>query len=382
MKNFYPKQYETDSEYVINHNYLKKQFFDYKQIMKEIETIVLNSEFTLGKTVDEVEQLIAKEANTKYAIGVGSGTDAIFLSLKALGIGHGDEVITTTYTFYATIGAIVTSGAKPVFCDVLDDYNINPDHIKSKINSSTKAIIPVHWAGKPCNMHEINNIASENSLYVIEDACHAIQSEYKNQRCGSFGITGCFSFHPLKNLNVWGDGGIITTNNEELENKLKLIRNHGLKDRDTCLEFAYNSRLDTIQAAIAKYILLNKLNNITNKRIENSLLFDSLLSDIPEITINNRIPDIKEVFHLYMFKAEKRNELSSYLKSFGIDAKTHYPIPMHLQPAAKYLNYSKGDFPNAERLANESISLPVHEFITEEHVNKMASLISNFYSKN
>ena len=211
MKNFYPKQYQIDSEFNINHNYLKEQFSDYKDIFNEIEKVVREGDYTLGESVNDVEELIAKEASTKYAIGVGSGTDAIFLSLKALGIGAGDEVITTTYTFYATIGAIVTAGARPVFCDIKDDFNINEEEIASKINSRTKAIIPVHWAGRSCEMEKINKIATDHNLYVIEDACHAIQAEYKFKRCGSLGNLGCFSFHPLKNLNVWGDGVIINT---------------------------------------------------------------------------------------------------------------------------------------------------------------------------
>ncbi len=264
MENFYPKQYLNDSSYEINHNYLKEQFSDVDLILNEIKKVVKNSDYTLGSAVDELENLIAKEAMTKYGIGVGSGTDALFLSLKALNIGPGDEVITTTYTFYATIGAIVTAGAKPVFCDVGDDYNINPLEIESKITNKTKAIIPVHWAGKPCAMDEINKIANSFNLMVIEDACHAIQGEYNEKRCGSLGDIGCFSFHPLKNLNVWGDGGIVTTNNKDIAEKIRLIRNHGLINRDTCIEFAYNSRLDTIQAVIAKHLIeRKKLDNIT-----------------------------------------------------------------------------------------------------------------------
>ncbi|MDA9746847.1 DegT/DnrJ/EryC1/StrS family aminotransferase [Prochlorococcus sp. AH-736-M13] len=381
MDNFYPKQYLDDSSYEINHNYLKEQFSDIDAILNEIKKVVKNSDYTLGSAVDELENLIAKEAMTKYGIGVGSGTDALFLSLKALNIGPGDEVITTTYTFYATIGAIVTAGAKPVFCDVGDDYNINPSEIESKITNKTKAIIPVHWAGKPCAMDEINQIAKSFNLKVIEDACHAIQGEYNGKRCGSLGDIGCFSFHPLKNLNVWGDGGIVTTNNKEIAEKIKLIRNHGLVNRDTCIEFAYNSRLDTIQAVIAKYLIEKKiLENITFSRIRNSLLLDELLGDIPEMKLVERSTSLKEVFHLYMFKTSRRDELYTHLRNQNIDAKIHYPTPMHLQPAAKYLGYKLGDFPKAESLANQSISLPVHEFIDESKVLKMSKCIHSFFN--
>ena len=379
MKNFYPTQYKNDEKYFINHNYLKDQFKDYEAIMKEIQEVILNTDFTLGRAVDEVEALIANEANTKFAIAVGSGTDALFLSLKALGVGAGDEVITTTYTFYATVGAIVTAGATPVFCDVLDDYNIDPKEIESKITSKTKAIIPVHWSGRPCMMKEIKEIAKNQNIYIIEDACHAIQAEYEQQKCGSLGTAGCFSFHPLKNLNVWGDGGIVTTNNEELSDKLRLIRNHGLINRNTCMEFAYNSRLDTIQAVVAKYVIKNKLNNITSSRIKNSLLLDEHLSSVEHLSLNTRNVNLKEVFHLYMFKAKSRDQLADFLKSNGVDAKIHYPIPMHLQPAAKYLNYKYGDFPKAEYLAENSISLPVHEYVNEVQIHRMIELIKDFY---
>ena len=381
MDNFYPKQYLDDSSYEINHNYLKEQFSEVDVILNEIKKVVKNSDYTLGSAVDELENLIAKEAMTKYGIGVGSGTDALFLSLKALNIGPGDEVITTTYTFYATIGAIVTAGAKPVFCDVGHDYNINPSEIESKITNKTKAIIPVHWAGKPCAMDEINQIAKSFNLKVIEDACHAIQGEYNKKRCGSLGDIGCFSFHPLKNLNVWGDGGIVTTNNKEIAEKIKLIRNHGLINRDTCIEFAYNSRLDTIQAVIAKHLIEKKiLENITFSRIRNAILLDELLGNIPEIQLVKRSSALKEVFHLYMFKTSRRDELYEHLRNQNIDAKIHYPTPMHLQPAAKYLGYKLGDFPIAESLAKQSISLPVHEFIDKSKALIMSESIHSFFN--
>mgnify|MGYP001168207407 CR=1 FL=1 len=380
MNNFYPSQYQSDSEFKINHNYLKEQFSQNGEIFSEIENVVKDCDFTLGKAVDEVEELIAKEAETKHAIGVGSGTDALFLSMKMLGIKDGDEVITTTYTFYATVGAIVTAGAKPVFCDINEDFNLDPGEIEGKITSRTKAIVPVHWAGRPCEMDEINKIAKKHNLFVIEDACHAIQGEYKNRRCGSLGDLGCFSFHPLKNLNVWGDGGIITTNNPEYSSRLKLIRNHGLINRNTCVEFAYNSRLDTLQAVVARYLIKNKLENITRKRIRNALLLDKSLRDIEEVKINIRLEILKEVFHLYSFRAENRDGLYEFLRANGVDAKIHYPVPMHLQPAAKYLDYSEGDFPVSEHFAKSTISLPVHEFIEENQIEHISRLIKKFYS--
>ena len=234
MKNFLPDQYKMDSKLSIKHNYLEQQFSDSDVILEKISKVVNRGDFTLGEEVDLLEQDFAEIVGSKYAIGVGSGTDALFLSLKALGIGPGDEVITTTFTFYATVGAIVTAGATPIFCDIGTDFNIDVTQIRDKITPRTKAIVPVHWSGRPCEMSEIMNISKEFGIPVVEDACHAILAKYDGTSAGNFGILGCFSFHPLKNLNVWGDGGIIVTNSEALNDKLRLLRNHGLVNRDTC----------------------------------------------------------------------------------------------------------------------------------------------------
>ena len=321
MKNFYPEQYNKDKSYGISHNYLSKQFEDYEDIFEKIKRVVIDNDFTLGNSVDEVEELIANECGTKHAIGVGSGTDAIMLSLKSLGIKEGDEVITSTYTFYATIGAIVTAGAKPIFCDCDYDYNINVNEVEEKITKKTKAIVPIHWTGRPCEMDKLLEISERHSIPIVEDASHALQAEFKGKRCGSFGELGCFSFHPLKNLNVWGDGGIIVTDNKDLAENLKLIRNHGLVNRNTCVKYAYNSRLDTIQAVVAKHLIEKRLDNITNSRISNAYLYDELLSDITSLNIPKRIKGNKEVFHLYTFQAKERDQLAEMLQKNGVDAK-------------------------------------------------------------
>ena len=376
--NFLPEQYKKDSLLDINHNYLSQQFADCDIILEKIKQVVVEGDFTLGRYVDEFEERFRAITQTKYAIGVGSGTDALFLSLKALGIKEGDEVITTPFTFYATIGAIVTAGAKPVFADVKADYNIDPQQIESKITSKTKAILPVHWAGKPCDMDAINAIAKEHHLYVVEDACHAIQATYRDKSAGSLGDIGCFSFHPLKNLNVWGDAGIIATNSDEIAEGLKLMRNHGLKGRDECLRFAYNSRLDTIQAVVAGH-LLDKIDHITQSRIQNAVYLDKHLSSVPQVIIPVREAYIKQVYHLYSVRCERRDELKAYLIDHGVDAKIHYPVPIHLQPAADYLKYQTGDFPVAEQISASTLSLPVHEFINQQHLDKMIHLIEEFY---
>ncbi|EKD55039.1 MAG: hypothetical protein ACD_60C00028G0036 [uncultured bacterium] len=380
IKNFLPEQYERTGRLLINHNYLSEQFADYETIFAKLKEIVVRGDYTLGKPVDDFEESFKNITQTKHAIGVGSGTDALFLSLKTLGIKEGDEVITTPFTFYATIGAIVTAGAKPVFVDILEDYNINSDDIESKITSKTKAILPVHWAGKPCHMNDIMSIADKHDVFVIEDACHAIQATYADQPAGSFGHFGCFSFHPLKNLNVWGDGGMIVTDSDFFADQLKLMRNHGLKNRDECVMFSYNSRLDTLQAIVAAH-LLEKLNFITESRIHNANYFDSELSMISEIDIPFREQYVKQVYHLYCIQCDQRDALQAFLIKNGIDAKVHYPIPMHLQPAAAYLGYHPGDFPMCERIASRTLSLPVHEFLSLDNLSYVVSKIKEFYGK-
>ena len=378
-KNFLPSQYKRDEEFRIQHNYLYDQFADRKEILEKIEGVVRRGDFTLGEEVDRFEEEFASLIGVKYAIGVGSGTDALFLSLRALDIQPGDEVITTAFTFYATVGAIVTAGATPVFCDIDDDFNLNIDLIESKITSKTKAIIPVHWSGRPCSMDKLMELSNSRGIPVIEDACHSILAEINGRKTGTFGLTGCFSFHPLKNLNVWGDGGIVTTNSEEINSKIRLLRNHGLSDRDTCEVFAYNSRLDTVQAVVAHH-MLPKLSDLTNKRIQNAKFLDAALALLPQIRIPARVEGIKEVFHIYSFHAENRDRLQKHLNSKGIDAKVHYPKPIHLQPAAQKYGHKIGDFPKSESAAHDTLSLPVHEFISESDLDFMVSEIKAFYA--
>ena len=381
MKNFLPSEYKKNEKLKINHSYLVEQFADYSKIFKEVEKVVKKGDYTLGKEVDLCEKNFAKRTGAKHAISVGNGTDALLLSLKALGIGAGDEVITVPYTFVATVGSIVTAGAKPVFVDVKDDYNIDEKKIVAAITKKTKAIMPVHWAGRPCEMDKILSIAKKYKLHIVQDSAHVIGARFKNKHLVNYGDTCTYSMHPLKNLNVWGDGGFIVTNKTALAKKLCLIRNHGLKDRNNVEIFGYNSRLDTIQAAVANYKMKNKLDNITSKRIKNATMLDKLLSKNKKITLVKRLKYLKEVFHLYHINVNNRDKLQKYLIKNNIDAKVHYPIPVHLQKAAKYLKYKKGDFPIAEKLANTSLSIPVHEFITEKHIKHIVNSINTFYKK-
>jgi aminotransferase EvaB len=378
--NFLPDQYKETNQFPINHNYLLEQFSDKDIILEKISKVVTDGDFTLGSAVNAFEQQFANIIGVRHAIGVGSGTDAIFLSLKALGIKPGDEVITSPFTFYATVGAIVTAGARPVFVDISDDLNINSEKIEAAITNRTKAIVPIHWAGQPCNMVKLMSVAHKNKLYVVEDACHAIGASSQEGNMGAIGTTGCFSLHPLKNLNVWGDGGIICTNSGSLANQLLLLRNHGLADRETCEVFGYNSRLDTIQAVVASH-MLGKLENINSKRLHNANYLDRALRAIPQVKMVNQNRNyISHSYHLYSQLFEERDKLKEYLNSIGVDAKIHYPVPMHLQPAAKYLGYKKGDFPITESVTASILSLPIHEFISRKQLDIMITGILRFYN--
>ena len=379
MKNFLPNQYKKTKKLKINHNYLFEQFADYSKIFKEIEKVVKRGDYTLGDKVNEFEKNFAKRTGAKFVIGVGNGTDALFLGLKALNIGNGDEVITVPYSFIATVGSIATAGAKPVFVDVKEDYNIDEKKIESAITKKTKAIMPVIWAGRPCELDKIKLIAKKYNLKIIQDASQGIDCRFRNKQLINFADICTYSMHPLKNLNIWGDGGFVATNNKKIADKLSLLRNHGLINRNNSKIFGFNSRLDTIQAVVANYKLKNKLNNITRKRIKNALHFDQVFKNNPNVKTVKRFSHYKEVYHLYHVNVKKRDKLQQYLIKNGVDAKVHYPIPIHLQSAAKYLKYKRGDFPVAEKMANTSLSLPVHEFIKESDIKYVADLINKFY---
>lgn len=379
-KNFLINQYLADKKMSIKHNYLSEQFQNSKKIFNLINNTVKFNDFTLGRYLEKFETKFCKYQKVKYSIGVGSGTDAIFLSLKALGIKEGDEVITPAYSFYATAGAIVTAGAKPVFVDIKDDLNMDENKIEKKITKKTRAIVPVHWSGRICNMEKIIEIAKKFKLFVVEDACHAILAhDYKKRYAGNFGITGCFSMHPLKNLNVWGDGGIITTNNKTIYKKLKLLRNHGLISRDNCKIYGYNSRLDTIQAAVGLE-MIKKINHITKKRIENAKYLNFRLKENKNIKLIKEQKKYRSVFHLYQFYCKKRNKLNNFLRQNKIDSKIHYPKPLHLHLAAKKFGYKRGDYPCAENLSKQVISIPVHEFIKRKQLDYIIKKIEKFYN--
>ena len=335
---------------------------------------------------------IKEEVNTRllgvlesgsFILGNASGTDALELALKALGIGEGDEVITSPFTFIATAEAISQVGAKIVFSDIdTRTYNLDPEALKKNITKKTKAIIPVHLYGQPCNMDKIMSLAKENNLMVVEDCAQAMGAEYKGKRVGSFGDVGAFSFFPSKNLGGYGDGGMITTNNEEMVKKILMLRVHGSRDKYFHIIKGRNSRLDEIQASILR-VKLKYLGKWNEERFQKSEVYNRFFKEsglLEEKVVLPVVSDnIKHVFNLYVIRAKKRDELFEFLKSKKISTGIHYPLPLHLQEVYKTRGYKRGDFPNSELVAGEVISLPFYPEITEEDIKTVVDTVREFY---
>ena len=364
----------------VKYSYLKRQFSNSSDLWKKLKNFVDTGDFTLGKELFKFEKNFAKLIGTKYAVGVNSGTDAIKLSLKVLGVGKGDEIITAANTFVATVGAITEIGAKPVFIDCDDTFCMNVDLLEKKITKKTKAILPVHFTGYMTDMVKLNKIAKKYNLPIVEDACQSILASINSKKAGTWGDFGAFSLHPLKNINVWSDGGIITTNNFRFYNKLKLLRNHGLIDRDTVKICGYNSRLDTFQAVVGNW-LLPKAKQIANQRIKNANYYDKEFSNIKEISIPPRIKKNKIVYHLYIIFAENRDSLLKYCLSKGIEAKVHYPVPIYRQEALNYLGHKKGDFPISDLHTKKIITFPCDQHKTKKELDYVIKTVKSFYKK-
>tara|TARA_B100000965_G_C19573814_1_gene750372 strand:+ start:360 stop:1463 length:1104 start_codon:yes stop_codon:yes gene_type:complete len=364
----------------VRYSYLKQQFNNCPELWSSLKKFVKSGDFTLGKELKIFERNFAKLIGTKYAVGVNSGTDAIKLSLKAINIKYGDEVITAANTFVATVGAITEVGAKPVFVDCDDTFCMNIKLLEKKITKKTKAIIPVHFTGYMTNMPALIRISKKYKIPIIEDACQSILGEYNNKKAGTWGLTGAFSLHPLKNINVWSDGGIITLNNKNIYKKLLLLRNHGLKDRDTVEINGFNSRLDTFQAVVGNWIL-PKAKQIARQRIKNAKYLDKGLKEIPEITIPPRLKNNKIVFHLYIVFAKKRDQLLKFCKKKGIEAKVHYPKPMFLQKSLNYLKHKKNDFPVTYEHTKKIITFPCDQHLDQKKLNFIIKTVGRFYSK-
>lgn len=363
----------------INFVDLKRQYTSIKkEIDRAIQDVIDSSQFILGEECEKFESEFAKFIGVKYAVGVDSGSSALELSLRALGIGSDDEVITVANSYIASASAISFTGAKPVLVDCKDDtFNIDLSLIEKYINKKTKAILPVHLYGQVAGMDDINKLAKKYKLFVVEDACQAHGASLKGKKAGSFGEVSAFSFYPGKNLGAYGDGGIVTTNSIEIKDRLKLMRNYGQKEKYKHLILGWNRRLDNLQAAILR-IKLKHLSKWNKKRLVNAKLYNRYLQNIPVVT-PKIFPDYEHAFHLYVIRLKDRNRLADYLSRKGISTAMHYPIPIHLQPAYKNLGYKKGDFPVAEKLADEILSLPMYPELTESEIKYICKQIADFY---
>ena len=364
----------------VRYSYLKQQFSNCPELWFKLKKFVDTGDFTLGEPLKLFEKNFAKLIGSKYAVGVNSGTDAIKLSLKVLDIKPGDEVITAANTFVATIGAITELGAKPVFVDCDDTFCMNVNQIEKKISKKTKAIVPVHFTGYMTDMVKLKKISKKYQIPIVEDACQSILGSINKKKAGTWGEFGAFSLHPLKNINVWSDGGIITTSNKKFYKHLLLLRNHGLVDRDTVKITGYNSRLDTFQSVVGNW-LLPKANSIANKRIKNAKYYDKKLGAINGITIPPRPKNYKIVFHLYVVFAQNRDKLLKFCHSKGIEAKVHYPKPMYLQESLKDLNHKKGNFPVTDEHTKKIITFPCDQHLHQRQINYVIKVVKDFYDK-
>jgi aminotransferase EvaB len=365
----------------VKYSYLDQQFADIEAHLKDLRHLVSTGEFTLGPFVEAFEKKFARYIGVKHAIGTNTGTGALILSLKAVGVKPGDEVITVANTFIATVGAIVAAGARPVLIDCDDRYQMDATKLEAAITTRTKAIIPVHWAGCSPDMEAIMAIANRHGVPVVEDACPAVGARVGGRNAGTFGKVNAFSMHPLKPLNVWGDGGIIVTDDDASAEFLRLYRNHGLRDRDHVDMWGVNDRLQPFQAVVGSRVL-DTVDQLVERRIYNANRLDEGLAALrPHVRTPHRPAGNREAHQLYLITADQRNELVAYLISRGIEAKVHYPIPIHLQKAAADLGYGLGSFPECEKQADEIVTLPAHQHINDAQIDHMVSTIREFYSR-
>ena len=348
------------------------------EILSSIGNVLDSGQFILGDELTKFEKKFAELHGTKYALGVANGTDALFLSLKAIDLKPGDEVITAPNSFLASASSVIIAGGVPRFADVASDFNLDPDCVEKTITPKTRAIRAVHLTGRPAPMDDLMTLARKHNLHIIEDAAQAIGATYRNKPVGGIGTTGCFSLHPLKNLAAGGDGGVITTNDDAIYKYLTVARNHGLKNRDECSFWSYNSRLDNLQAALLN-VKMKYLDKWTERRRTIANLYYEQFKNLPMIVPHDK-PYEKAVYHTFIIQAEKRNALKEYLAGKGIDTKIHYPLPIHYQEAAKGLGYKKGDFPVTEKQAETILSIPVYPELTDEQVNYIIENVKGFYN--
>lgn len=354
---------------------LKAQYLTIEtEINNAISETLSNAQFVAGNSVTEFEIEFAKYSSAKYGIGVASGTAALNLILRACDIGPGDEVITTPFTFIATVEAIATLGAKPILVDIdPSNFNIDPNQVSSAISNRTKAIIPVHLYGQPADMDPLIDMSHRYGLHLIEDAAQSHGAEYKGAKTGSIGVAACFSFYPAKNLGAYGDGGMVITSNPKINEMVRLLRDHGRTDKYTHIQIGFGERLDTIQAAILR-VKLRHLDEWTEKRRVIAKLYNQYLGDtIAKLPSEN--PYSKHVYHLYVVRVPARDNVANYLNNQGIGSGIHYPVPLHLQPALSYLGYQVGDLPHAELAAKEVMSLPIFPEMKESQVTTVSNTL-------
>jgi dTDP-4-amino-4,6-dideoxygalactose transaminase len=357
---------------------LKGQYESIKdEIGVAIQQVLDSCAFAGGPFVEQFEKEFASFCQCQYAIGVGSGTDALWLALLAVGVGPDDEVITTPNTFIATAEAISFCGAKPVFVDIEEKtYNINPFLLEAAITPRTKAIIPVHLFGQMADMDPIVGIAKAHGLFVIEDACQAHGAEYKGRSAGSIGDAGCFSFYPGKNLGAYGEAGAIVTNNFELDKNIRMLRDHGQAKKYYHAMVGWNARMDGFQGSVLS-VKLKHLKVWNEARRKNAQLYDELLTDLNGVIIPREVDYAKHVYHIYAVRVKNRDPVIRSLSEKGIYCGIHYPIPIHLQDAYNLMKLRKGKFPIAERCAEEFISLPMFPELTKEQIEHTVKNVSS-----
>jgi dTDP-4-amino-4,6-dideoxygalactose transaminase len=348
-----------------------------KEIDTAIARVIDNNSYILGEEVEAFEKKFADYCEVQHAVGVSSGTDALELILRGLEIGEGDEVITPPNSFIATASAIEFAGAKPVFVDCGKDYLIDTGKIEDAITSRTKAIMPVHLYGRAADMDLINQIAAENDLKVIEDSCQAHGARYHGKRTGGLGDAAGFSFFPGKNLGAFGDGGAITSDNLDLIERIGMLRNYGQAEKYNHVTRGFNKRLDGLQAAILS-VKLDHLDEWNNQRVEVARKYSERLGEIVEAPTKGRVTS-QHVYHLYVIKTERRDELQAYLKEKGINTGLHYPVPIHLQKSMEFLEHYAGDFPRSEEDAKKILTLPVFPGMKDEEVDYVCDSISEFF---
>jgi dTDP-4-amino-4,6-dideoxygalactose transaminase len=346
------------------------------QLLPVIEQALAEGQWVGGPAVAAFEAAAARLCGVAHAVALNSGTDALVLGMAALGIGPGDEVITPPNSFVASTAAVVQLGARPVFVDVRDDQNIDPALIETALSPRTKAIMPVHLTGRVADMAPIAEIAERHGLFVVEDAAQSIGSRYDGRMSGGFGQVGCFSTHSLKNLNACGDGGFLTTNDAEIAETVRALRNHGLVTRETVARFGHVSRMDNLQAAILTF-RLGRLDDIIRRRRDHAALYRERLDPAHVFMPPDRDREFN-TYHTFVVQVDRRDALQAYLKTHGVGTAIHYPVPIHLQPAAAGLGYRAGDFPVAERQAKRILTLPINQTLSRDDLEYVADRVNAF----